>query len=232
MLQCLKTIKACIMRIKKKKHLKERLANASEYLIVAERDISNVIEAIKDKRYIDIDKVFSNENEVCLEIGCGKGGFVTEMAQLNKDKNFLAVEMLENIIVMAIENAKNKSLNNVRFINTGAEYLTRYIKDHTISTIYLNFSPPYPPKSYENRRLTNDRFISTYKQMLKEDGVIYQKTDDKDFFEYSKEKFIANGFKVEVLNADVQHDFVNVKTEYEKKFESIGLPIYRLVARL
>lgn len=218
------------MRIKKKKHLKERIDSAKEYLVVCERDISNVLEAIKDKRIIDFYEVFKNDNPVSIEIGCGKGGFVTALAEINQDKNYLAVEMLQNIIVMAIENAKNKDLKNVRFINTGAEYLPRYIKDGSVSEIYLNFSPPYPPNSYENRRLTNSRYMGVYLDMLKPDGVIYQKTDDKPFFDYSVEKFIEHGFKVEILSEDSTDQFVSIKTEYENKFLSKGMPIYRLKA--
>lgn len=218
------------MRIKKKKHLKERLANASEYLIIAERDISNVLEAVKDKKYIDFNAVFGNNNPVELEIGCGKGGFATGIASANPSVNYIAVEMLENIIVMAVENAKSKSLTNLKFVNTGAEYLERYIKDGSVEAIYLNFSPPYPPKSYENRRLSNDRFIASYKAMLKDGGKIYQKTDDKDFFDYSVERYKANGYTVKILDGSEDIDFVKIKTEYENKFESIGLPIYRLVA--
>ena len=218
------------MRIKRKKHLKERLESVKDYLVVCERDITNILEAVKDKKIIDYYSAFNNLNPVSLEIGCGKGGFVTEMAKLNPDKNYLAVEMLENIIVMAAENSKKSNLKNVKFINTGAEYLPRYILDNSIREIYLNFSPPYPPKTYENRRLTNARFLNEYSKMLVDGAVLYQKTDDLPFFEYSVEKLKENGFLVEILSEESDCDFVKVRTEYENKFIEKGMPIYRLKA--
>ncbi|MBQ8426289.1 MAG: tRNA (guanosine(46)-N7)-methyltransferase TrmB, partial [Clostridia bacterium] len=191
------------MRIRRKKHLEERLSEVNEYLITPERDIVNVKQAVLDKRYLDYERLFNNDNPVELEIGCGKGGFICQKAMLNPNANFIAVELLENIIVMACENAKKHNLKNVKFLNSGAEYLPRYIPDESIKNIYLNFSPPYPQKSYENRRLTCNRHISAYKNFLITGGTVYQKTDDKGLFEYSMEKFIEPGFNVLDLTNDL-----------------------------
>ena len=218
------------MRVKRKKHLKERLDAVSDYIIVCEREIVNVLEAIKDKRIIDFQNVFLNDNPVCLEVGCGKGGFIARMATNHPEKNFLAAELLDSIIVAAAELVQKKDLENVRFMNTGAEYLPRYIKDGSISEIYLNFSPPYPAKSYENRRLTNSRYLQVFYSMLTPSGVIYQKTDDRDFFDYSVKKYIENGFKVQTLSDGDDLDFIRIKTEYEEKFLQMGLNIFRLKA--
>lgn len=220
------------MRIRRKKHLKERLKNLKEILIVADRDIVNVNEAIKDKKYLNYSLIFKNENPVELEIGCGKGGFICEKASLCKDKNFIAVEMLDNIIVMAGETALSNNLKNVVFFNSGAEYLPRYIKDGSIERIYLNFSPPYPQDSYENRRLTCTPRIEAYKNMLTKTGDIWLKTDDKGFFEYSFSQLEKHGFNVENVSEKIDCGKIeNIQTEYEKKFRSIGMPIYALIAK-
>jgi len=219
------------MRIRRKKHLKERIEKVLDYVIVPPRDIVNVLEAIKDKRYFDYQNMFGNNNPVEMEIGCGKGGFVTEMAKLNPNKNFIAVELLDNIIVMAGELAQKQGLKNVKFVNSGAEYLPRYIKDSSIDNIYLNFSPPYPSDAYENRRLTCDPRIVSYKAFLKANGSIFQKTDDKDFFNYSFNQFIKHGFDVENVSEKIEKSEIkNVQTEYEKKFREQGMPIYTLIA--
>ncbi len=219
------------MRIRRKKHLKERLENVSDYLIVPDRDVVNVKKAIEDKKYFDYQSLFGNSNPVELEIGCGKGGFICQKALLNPNVNYIAVELLENIIVMASERAMNLGLTNVKFLNSGAEYLPRYIKDDSIDNIYLNFSPPYPQESYENRRLTCDRHVKAYKAFLRDGGVVYQKTDDKGFFEYSLLKFKEHGFIVEDVSNDIKKGKIqNVQTEYESKFIAKGLPIYALVA--
>ena len=220
------------MRIRKKKHLKDRLAMVGDIVIVPNRDIPNVLEAIKRKDYFDYKEIFGNDNPVELEIGCGKGSFIIEKAKQNPNVNYLAVELLENIIVMAAEHAINEGLTNLRFINSGAEYLPRYIPEGSISNIYLNFSPPFPQDGYEGRRLTNARFINAYKSFLIEGGRVYQKTDDLDFFNYSLDKFVDGGFEVEVWTDRIDSfEFNNVQTEYERKFRELGVKINALIAK-
>ncbi len=219
------------MRIRRKKNLEERLEKVKKKLLIIDKKVVNVNEALKDKRLLDFESIFNNDNPVCVEIGCGKGGFILETAKISPDKNFLAVEMMENIILLAVETAMKTTANNLYFMNTGAEYLPRYIKDNSVSEVYLNFSPPYPQKNRENRRLTNDRFIKVYKDMLVNGGKIHLKTDDLGFYEYSQEKLRENGFDVENTSEKVKNGTLNnVLTEYEKKFISQGLPIYYLTA--
>lgn len=220
------------MRIRRKKHLGERLMNVNELLIVPDMDIKNVKLAIEDKKYFDFNKIFGNDNPVELEVGCGKGGFIVQKATLNKNVNFLAVELLENIVVMACELAKKENLKNVKFINSGAEYLPRYIIEKSISNIYLNFSPPFPKSTYESRRLTSDFYIQAYKSFLREGGAVFQKTDDKEFFEYSFGQFEKIGFQVKDVTEDLHLNKIeNVETEYEKMFKKKGMLAYALIAK-
>lgn len=220
------------MRIRRKKHLKERLLTVGDYLIVPERDIANVKEAVKNKKYFDFTEIFHNDNPVEMEIGCGKGGFIVQKALENPNINYVAVEMLENIVVMAAEQAKERNIKNLVFVNSGAEYLPRYIKDESINNLYLNFSPPYPQNGYESRRLTCGRNVDAYKNFLVSGGCVYQKTDDKDFYDYSYEKFIEFGFEVTDVSKDIDEGKLkNVMTEYETKFRSQGMPIYALIAK-
>ncbi len=220
------------MRIRRKKHLKERLDGIKDLVIVPIQDIKNVKEAIKDKRYFDYREIFGNDNPVEMEVGCGKGGFIIEKAKQNPNVNFIAVELLENIIVMAGENAKSKGLTNVRFVNSGAEYLPRYIKSSSLQNIYLNFSPPYPGDGYENRRLTADQKVEGYKDYLVDGGSIYQKTDDKGLFDYSFSQFEKFEFKVLDLTKDLSEGQIdNIETEYESKFRALSMPIYALKAQ-
>lgn len=103
------------MRIRRKKNIQTRLDNVKDYLIFSDLDIPNVSEAVKHKKYIEFNKIFDSEGDVVLEIGCGKGGFVTDMAKKHPNQNFFAVELLSNIIVMAAENAKAQRLKNLIF---------------------------------------------------------------------------------------------------------------------
>ena len=218
------------MRMRKKKHLRERLDKINSYFLVIERDVSNVKKAIEDKKIIDLESAFGNNNPVEIDIGCGKGAFVTALSKNHKDVNYIAVEMMENIILLAGEKAEKEKLTNLKYINTGAEYLPRYLKEKSISKIYLNFSPPYPQKSYSNRRLTNMRYLEVYSKLLTDDGVIYQKTDDKSFFDYSVDNYIKCGYFVEILTSDSADEYVKIITEYENKFIKLGMPIYALKA--
>ena len=216
------------MRIRKKKHLAERVEKVKDVMLIADTDEPNALLAAKNKKYFDYADLFGNDNPVEVEIGCGKGGFVAEKAKRNPNVNFFAVELLQNIAVMAAENIKNARLNNVKIFNCGADYLARYIKPESVRAVYLNFSPPFPGKRYENRRLTKPELVAFYKEILCDGGLIRQKTDDKDFFVYSYKTLEKSGFSVnteEVCCSD------NVETEYEKKFRNSGFNIYGLIAK-
>ena len=220
------------MRMRKKKHLDERMLECSDYLIkteVGERD-SRVAEA--DLKAIDFKALFGNANPVELEIGCGKGGFVCAKAEQNPNINYIAVEKVSNVIVSACEMAKNKNLKNVRFLNLPAEYLLRYIPKKSIDRIYLNFSCPYPKTTYANRRLTNPKFLKVYEQLLTQKGEIHQKTDNMAFFEYSLEQLSDCGYTLKNISLDLHNSSFegNIMTEYEERFCKLKMPIYRAEA--
>ena len=220
------------MRMRKKKHLDERLEACGDYFIKAMTDDLNFETSIEKKEYFDFKELFGNDNPVELEIGCGKGGFVNEKAKQNPDINFLAVEKIGNVIVSACEAAKENNLPNVRFLKCSAEYLEKYIKPKSIARIYLNFSCPYPKNKYKNHRLTNRKFLKIYSGILADGAEIHQKTDNMHFFEYSLEEFSFAGFKMKNISLDLhKSDFEgNIVTEYEKRFSEMGFPIYRLEA--
>ena len=133
---------------------------------------------------------------------------------------------------MAAENAIKQGVSNVRFVNSGADYLPRYIKEDSIENIYLNFSPPFPQDGYESHRLTNPRLVNDYKRFLKSGGTIFQKTDDKLFFDYSFKKFVENGFLVDDVSDQIDlPKYGNVVTEYESKFKKLGIKINALTAK-
>ena len=220
------------MRIRRKRHLEERLKTLGDILISADLDIKDVRKAVKDKKYFEFSNMFQNSRPVNLEIGCGKGGFITECAKRFPDENFLAVELLENIIVMAAERAKAEKLSNIKFFNCGADYLARYIAPGSLNKIFLNFSPPYSGLRYENRRLTKDSLICDYTEFLRDGGEVLQKTDDKDFFLYSIDGFRRHGFSVTDMTEYIKYNpNENIMTEYEKKFAERGISVFAFKAK-
>lgn len=219
------------MRMRKKKHLEERLAQFDNLIDIAPvtEDYRKVIEK---KEYIDFSKYFGNSNPLQMEIGCGKGQFIFELAARNPDINYIAVEVNRNVICDACKKAQDGNIKNVVFMHCGAEILNKYIAPGSIGRIYLNFSCPFPKKAYENRRLTYVRFLDIYRELLSDDAEIHQKTDNMHFFEFSVEQFTLGGYKLKNVSLDLHNsDFEgNIITEYEHRFSSQGMPIYRLEA--
>lgn len=221
------------MRMRKKKYLDERVDAVSEYIFEIKSEEKDFNKAIIEKELFDYSELFGNDNPVRMEIGCGKGQFIFELAQRYPEINFIAVEKVKNVIVSAAEKANSIGLKNVRFVCGSAEYLPKYIPEKSIELIYLNFSCPFPKERYAKHRLTHRNFLSIYNKLLKDGGEIHQKTDNMHFFEFSIEEFSAAGYKLENVSLDLHNSSFegNIVTEYEKRFSDLGQPIYRLEAK-
>ncbi len=222
------------MRMRRKKNLPEKLNAVSDYVIMS---VSGKYFKLAEKdryAFLDYNELFNNSNPVEMEIGTGKGKFLTEMAIKNPDINFIGVEVSENVIVTAGEKAKENNLKNVKYLNMGAELLNYFIPQGSIKNLYLNFSCPYPKKQYENHRLTYKYFLDIYKIILSKDAKIYLKTDNDGFFEYSLNSLQENGFIIEECTNDLYSQDIsnNIQTEYEEKFVREGIKINRLVAKI
>ncbi len=188
--------------------------------------------AAAQRETLDFEQIFGNDNPVRLEIGCGKGKFVCELAARNPDVNFVAVEKISNVLIEAVERALNEGLKNVHFINSAAEVLPRYIGEGAVELIYLNFSNPLPKLGYAKQRLTHPKFLEEYKKLLRAGGRIIQKTDDGDFYRFSLESYAECGYKILEKCEDLHalRDPENIVTEHEKRFADMGKNIYRIIA--
>lgn len=220
------------MRLRKKKNLEHRLTAVDDYLIVKEGSDFYYNPARKNEVKIDIDKAFARHGRLFLELGCGKGAFVCEMAKKYPRDNFIALEKVPNVIVSACERAKSEGLSNVKFVLGSAENLNCFLDDDTVDGIFLNFSCPYPKKTYANHRLTNPKFLKIYLGLMKDGSKIVQKTDNRGLFEYSIQTLSESGFVLRDVSLDLHASEAvdNVMTEYEANFVAQGLPIYKLEA--
>lgn len=220
------------MRMRKKKNLEERLKSVSDILFTSDIEDRNFNTAIKTKEFLDLDNWFEKKQPLYLEIGCGKGKFACEFAKQNPNINLLAVEKNGNVLVEACERAKKENISNLRFIKGGAEYLEKYLKAGSVERIFLNFSCPFPKKAYASHRLTHNKFLKIYKNILAPNAQIHQKTDNMHFFEFSIEQFSTSGFALKNVSLDLHNSDIedNIETEYEHRFASLGQPIYRLEA--
>lgn len=222
------------MRLRHKKNLGARMERSAGVQIIVTCEDKDSRREITGEEYLDLAGVFGREAPLWLEIGCGKGRFACELAKKNPDVNIIAVEMQENVIVTACESCAAENIPNLKFMCIGAEYLNRFIPKGMVERIYLNFSCPYPKEHYRNHRLTSARFLNLYRELLKEDGRIEQKTDNRAFFEYSIQSISESGYVIRNVSLDLHKSNFegNIVTEYEEKFSSLGQPIYRLEAYL
>ncbi len=211
------------MRMRPKKNRDKRIEKVKSLFI-----------PVNENGAVELDGAYDNENELFLEIGCGKGAFITGLSKQYPDKRLLAVELVPDVLMMAMEKADREEVKNVRFLQANAEKIDEIIPEKSVSRLYLNFSDPWPKKRNAKRRLTSPLFLERYKKILKDDGKIIFKTDNKGLFDYSLESFTQNGFTVSDVCFDLHGDPVfsvdNIKTEYETTFSEKGFLINRLVA--
>lgn len=175
---------------------------------------------------------FKNENEVHLEIGCGKGKFITETAEKNKNINYIGIEKNKNVLVLAVQKLK-KEQSNVGFILGDAHNITSYFLNGELSRIYINFCDPWEgKKKWAKRRLTHRNFLNLYKSLGKKNIEVFLKTDNRELFEFSLNEFSNENWKLKNISLDLHNsNYENVITEYEEKFSQKGAYIFRLEAK-
>jgi len=171
-------------------------------------------------------------NQMHIELGCGKGLFTAEMANSETGLLFVALEKIDNVLVIALERAEKYGLQNVRYINRLADDLTEFFAAGEVSRIYINFCDPWPANRHKKRRLTGQHYLKLYKRVLLPGGEIHFKTDDFALFEFSQNEFERCGFILSEVTLDLHKAGpVGVMTDYEVKFHEQGKPIFRCIAR-
>jgi tRNA (guanine-N7-)-methyltransferase len=175
---------------------------------------------------------FQQGAPIHVEIGTGKGRFIVESAKQQPDTLFIGIELMESVIVSALDKVLDGEVSNVRLINRHAQELPAFFVENEADRIYLNFSDPWPKNRHEKRRLTYKTYLEIYEKILKPDGEIHLKTDNRGLFEYSLESFKSYGMSVKNVSRNLHQSGMkhNVMTEYEEKFSQKGQPIYRCEA--
>ena len=190
-------------------------------LIVSTDDIEN---SAKFKEFI-------SKDEINLEIGPGKGLFITTLAKKYPDKFFICVELNLTISAICAKLVKENELNNVFIVSGDMFNVFKYIEDNKIDRIFLNHSDPWPKKRHEKRRLTYKTFLDQYRRILKNEGKLIVKTDNLDFFNFSVESLTENKWNLEKVTYDYldDEDFDAV-TEYTLNWRNKNVSIKRLEA--
>lgn len=176
---------------------------------------------------------FAKSAPLHVELGTGKGRFITSCARTYPNINFLGIEMKPEALVQALPQAEDiLHQGNLGLILNNIQYLLDIFGEHEVDRLYINFCDPWPKKAHAKRRLTHRNYLQMYRHILSPQAEIHFKTDNKDLFEFSVNEMAANGFRIKRIWLDLHHsDYEgNIMTEYEEKFSKLGMPIYRLEA--
>lgn len=206
------------MRVRHKPWAKEKIEQYPQYIV------SNP-EQYKGKWH----EVFEKDQPLHIEVGTGKGQFITEMAKANPSINYIGIELYDSVIITALERLIDADLPNLRLLNVNAVDLPKYFAKNDVDQVYLNFSDPWPKSRHEKRRLTYKDFLKIYEEILVDGGEIHFKTDNQGLFEYSLMSFSAYGLLLKYVSLDFHNSGYegNIMTEYEEKFSEQGNRIYR-----
>ena len=211
------------------------------------KNIPGAKEAVQKSEYVVQDpqamrgrwhEFFGKDAPLYIEVGMGKGRFIMEMARKHPDICLIGIEMYDSVLLRALQKKQELEeagvlLPNLKFIRVDARLLPEIFGKNEVDRIYLNFSDPWPKARHDKRRLTSRVFLQRYDQILKPDGKVEFKTDNRTLFDFSLEEATEAGWTIEQHTFDLHHDPEmcedNVMTEYEEKFSSLGSPICKMI---
>ena len=193
--------------------------------------------------------VFGNDHPIHIEVGMGKGRFITELARKHPEINYIGIERYTSVLLRAVEKLQGKEPvlddtekqktesadipDNLYFICMDATELPEVFAPEEVAKIYLNFSDPWPKDRHARRRLPSRQVLARYDQILTKDGTLEFKTDNRGLFDFALEEIEPAGWRLLMhtfdLHADAELMKDNIMTEYEEKFASKGNPICKMV---
>lgn len=186
-------------------------------------------------------EVFNNDNPIHLELGCGKGSFMANLAVKNPDINYIAIDVVDAMLGLAKRNIEekykeeNKEINNVVLTRFDIERILLIMNENdNVERIYINFCNPWPRGKHRKKRLTHIRQLEKYREFLKDGGEIYFKTDDDGLFIDSLSYLENSGFKIIKKTYDLENEknfWDNIQTEHEKMFMDQGIKIKAVIAK-
>lgn len=199
---------------------------AKEKILSSRYNIDNPFDNINNWN-----KVFNNNNPICIEIGMGKGKFIVENAIKNPNINYIGIEKFDSVLVRAIEKVEELNISNLKFIRMDAFRIDE-VFNKEIDKIYLNFSDPWPKNRHHLRRLSSKVFLEKYETIFLSDKDIWMRTDNASLFCYSLMSFSEAGYVLRNLTFDLHQNIPDgfITTEYEDRFSNKGMPIYSVEA--
>lgn len=206
------------------------------------RNITGSDEMIADSHYVVLNpksqigkwnNLFGNDHPIHIEIGMGKGRFLCEMARLHPQINYIGIEKYSSVLLRAIQKLAEEEIPNIRFLCMNAEDILEVFATGEVDQIYLNFSDPWPKDRHAKRRLPSREYLKRFEVILKKEGLLEFKTDNRGLFDFALAELAPAGWKTEEVTFDLHQDDNmkkgNVMTEYEEKFSALGNPICKYV---
>ena len=182
------------------------------------------------------EEFFKNDNPIVLELGCGKGEYTVGLAKKYPNKNFIGIDIKGARLWRGCKTSNEDSMTNVAFVRTHIQMIESYFAENEVSEIWVTF--PDPQLKKPNKRLTCERFLKLYKNILKQDGIVHLKTDSKELYDYTQDEVLIPS-KREILystadlyNSDFKEDVIEIQTFYESMYLKAGKPITYLKFRL
>ena len=181
-------------------------------------------------------KVFGNESKpIHLEIGCGKGRFITTLASMHPQICYIGIENHSTVLLKSVKKLEDRDIPNLRFILMDAMGIQEVFAPGEVDRIYLNFSDPWPKDRHAKRRLPSRQFLARFSAILKPEGMIEFKTDNRELFDFALEELDHSDFELVAKTYDLHNDSSmnegNIMTEYEEKFSSMGHPICKYIIK-
>lgn len=206
------------MRRRKKPGSVEKLLSYTDYLCIKPEDNKG-----KWKEY------FNKPQKIHVELGTGRGQFITTLAAENPHINYIGIEIKEEVLLKAAQKASEKALSNIVFLWFDINKIDEVFDKEELDRIYINFCDPWPKSRWDKRRLTHRNFLEKYNYILAEKGEVHFKTDNEKLFEFSLNELSFLDFKLNNITFDLHNSVIEhlVTTEYEDKFSSMGMRIYR-----
>lgn len=210
------------MRLRRKPWVDEAIHEFDDFVISKDIEIGEE----KQGKWAE---VFGRIAPLHVELGTGKGDFISQLAQKNPDINYIGIEMQQDVLYSAAKKIAALELKNVRLLVFDINNIEKIFAPHEVDRFYINFCDPWPKKRHAKRRLTHVGFLEKYRGLLKQGGELHFKTDNRPLFDFSLEQFAEAGLTTRDVSFDLhaENRLDNIMTEYERKFSGFGEKINR-----
>ena len=201
--------------------------NPEDFIITRKRKLYKFALFYNSSLCFEFDEWPRDTHVDVAEIGAGNAHFLVEQAVRHPELQFVALDVKADRLQSGAKLAADKNLTNIRFVRARADHITELFPGHSLASIWLTFSDPFPRKRNSGRRLTHPTFLHKYAQLLATNGSLYLKHDNSDFFKWSLEQLVGQQWCIDELSFDLHESELNddykVLTAYETRWLSEGL---------